>query len=195
MNSEPNLAPSETTLTASGIARLANVGRAAVSNWRRRYADFPAPVGGTPTSPSFDAREVEQWLRRHGRLHRAGTEEWAWRHIESYQPAAQISDVLGIAGAFLLTRADRTETAGTGLPTPRQLTTRLRALDPDLAATVDALLPKQWNQQLTTLLRTLDQLSTRAGPGGRLRVPTRPVRHLGPVHCPASPAPRTPSPR
>ena len=160
MNSEPNLAPSETTLTASGIARLANVGRAAVSNWRRRYADFPTPVGGTPTSPSFDAREVEQWLRRHGRLHRVGTEEWAWRHIESYQPAAQINDVLGIAGAFLLTRADRTETAGTGLPTPRQLTTRLRALDPDLAATVDALLPKQWNQQLTTLLRTLDQLST-----------------------------------
>src|SRR5438046_761868 len=45
----------DATLTASGIARLANVGRAAVSNWRRRHADFPTPVGGTPTSPLFDA--------------------------------------------------------------------------------------------------------------------------------------------
>lgn len=29
-----------TEVTAAGIARLAGVGRAAVSNWRRRYADF-----------------------------------------------------------------------------------------------------------------------------------------------------------
>ncbi|MFC0530329.1 HsdM family class I SAM-dependent methyltransferase [Phytohabitans kaempferiae] len=163
MTRESGLAPSETTLTASGIARLANVGRAAVSNWRRRYADFPTPVGGTPTSPSFDAQEVEHWLRRHGRLHRAGTEQWAWRHIESYQPAAQISDVLGIAGAFLLVRADQTTSANAGLPTPKQLATRLRALDPGLAAMVAALLPKQWTSQLTTLLHTLDQLRAEQG--------------------------------
>ncbi|ROT31163.1 N-6 DNA methylase [Micromonospora sp. HM5-17] len=164
MSDEPSLAPSETTLTASGIARLANVGRAAVSNWRRRYADFPTPVGGTPTSPTFDAREVEQWLRRHGRLHQIGTEQWAWRHIESYQPASQISDVLGIAGAFLLVRAEQPEAAGAGLPSPRQLTTRLHALDPGLAAMVDALVPKQWTTQLGTLLRTLDQLRSEQDP-------------------------------
>jgi hypothetical protein len=160
---EPGIALSETTLTASGIARLANVGRAAVSNWRRRYTDFPTPVGGTPTSPSFDAREVEDWLRRHGRLHQADTEQSAWRHIESYQPAAQISDVLGIAGAFLLIRADQNGSANAGLPTPRQLTARLRALDPDLAAMVAAVLPKQWTSQLTTLLHTLDQLRAEQG--------------------------------
>ncbi|MEJ3745573.1 N-6 DNA methylase [Actinomycetes bacterium KLBMP 9797] len=160
---ESNLAPSETTLTASGIARLANVGRAAVSNWRRRYADFPTPVGGTPTSPSFDAREVEQWLRHHGRLHQASTEQWAWRHIESYQPAAQINDVLGIAGAFLLVRADQSTSDDTDLPTPRQLTTRLRALDSELTATVAAVLPRQWPSQLTALLQTLDQLRAEQG--------------------------------
>lgn len=163
MTRESGPTPSETTLTASGIARLANVGRAAVSNWRRRYADFPTPVGGTPASPSFDAQEVEHWLRRYGRLHQAGTEHWAWRHIESYQPAAQISDVLGIAGAFLLVRADQTASADTALPTPRQLTTRLRVLDPGLATMVAALLPKQWTSQLTTLLQTLDQLRAEQG--------------------------------
>ena len=102
MTYESNAAPSAATVTASGIAQLAKVGRAAVSNWRRRYADFPTPVGGTPTSPTFDATEIEQWLRRHGRLHQADTAQRAWRHIETYQPAAQISDVLGIAGAYLL---------------------------------------------------------------------------------------------
>lgn len=164
MTTEPSLVPNETTLTASGIARLANVGRAAVSNWRRRYADFPTPVGGTPASPSFDAREVESWLRRHGRLHRASTDEWAWRHIESYQPAAHISDVLGIAGALLLVRASQTQATDADLPTPRQLVTRLRALDRALATMVDPLLPKQWTAQLDTLLRVVDQLGTEQGP-------------------------------
>ena len=157
------MAPSEATLTASGIARLANVGRAAVSNWRRRYADFPTPVGGTPTSPSFDAREVEQWLHDHGRLHQAGTEQWAWRHIESYQPAAQISDVLSIAGAHLLVRGDDAEAAGGDLPTPKQLVAHLGTLDPQLAELVGNLLPEQWTAQLTTLLRTVDQLGAEQG--------------------------------
>ena len=48
-----------TEVTAAGIARLAGVGRAAVSNWRRRHADFPKPVGGTETSPSFALSDVE----------------------------------------------------------------------------------------------------------------------------------------
>lgn len=158
------MAPSDATLTASGIARLANVGRAAVSNWRRRYADFPTPVGGTPTSPSFDARAVEQWLHQHGRLHQAGTEQWAWRHIESYQPAAQISDALNITGAYLLVRSEQTEPTGDSLLTPRQLVTHLRTLDPGLADMVGELLPKQWTPQLATLLRTANQLSSEQDP-------------------------------
>ncbi|SCL36972.1 N-6 DNA Methylase [Micromonospora pallida] len=158
------MAPNEATLTASGIARLADVGRAAVSNWRRRYADFPTPVGGTPTSPSFDAREVEDWLRRHGRLHHAGADQWAWRHIESYQPTTQISDVLGIAGALLLVRADQPTTLDAGLPTPQQLVSHLRALEPDLARLIGDLLPGEWTAQLTTLLRTVDQLGAEQGP-------------------------------
>ncbi|GLY21609.1 hypothetical protein [Micromonospora sp. NBRC 101691] len=129
MGIEPSRTPSEATLTSSDIARLANVSRAAVSNWRRRYADFPASVGGTPTSPAFDARDVDQWLHHHSRMQHVDTARQAWRHIESYRPAAQISDVLGIAGAFLLVRADRADLPTEGLPTPDQLISHLYTLD------------------------------------------------------------------
>ncbi|WP_229403578.1 HsdM family class I SAM-dependent methyltransferase [Micromonospora okii] len=156
-------ASSEATLTASGIARLADVGRAAVSNWRRRYADFPAPVGGTPASPLFDAGEVEAWLRRHGRLHQAGTAHWAWRLIESYQPATQISDVLSVAGALLLVRAAQAEPEGDSLPTPKQLVDHLRALNPALAKLIGDVLPQQWTPQLATLLQTVDQFGSEQG--------------------------------
>lgn len=56
-------------VTAAEIARLAGVTRAAVSNWRRRRSDFPAPVGGTSASPLFSLAEVRQWLegQREGR--------------------------------------------------------------------------------------------------------------------------------
>jgi len=54
-------------VTAADIARIAGVGRAAVSNWRRRHADFPRPVGGPPTSPTFSLDEVQKWLRANRR--------------------------------------------------------------------------------------------------------------------------------
>ncbi|WP_328853231.1 N-6 DNA methylase [Micromonospora globbae] len=163
MTAEPSITAGKATLTASGIAELANVGRAAVSNWRRRHADFPAPVGGTPTSPFFDAHEVEQWLRRHGKLHQPAIDQWAWRHIESYQPSAQITEALGIAGAYLLVRSQHSRKADP-LLTPKQLVARLRALDSGLAELVGDMLPKQWTPQLTTLLRTIDQLSEEQEP-------------------------------
>ncbi|GAA5199584.1 hypothetical protein GCM10023322_75520 [Rugosimonospora acidiphila] len=54
-------------VTAADIARIAGVGRAAVSNWRRRHPDFPAPVGGPSNSPTFSLSEVEAWLQANGR--------------------------------------------------------------------------------------------------------------------------------
>ncbi len=60
-------------LTAAAIARLAGVGRAAVSNWRRRYPDFPRPVGGSPTSPTFSRATVEAWLAATGKADQLAT--------------------------------------------------------------------------------------------------------------------------
>jgi transposase-like protein len=45
-------------VSAADISRMAGVTRATVSNWRRRHADFPAPSGGTDTSPSYDLAAV-----------------------------------------------------------------------------------------------------------------------------------------
>ena len=54
-------------VNAAEISRLAGVGRAAVSNWRARYDDFPTPVGGSPSSPLYDLAEIEAWLATRGR--------------------------------------------------------------------------------------------------------------------------------
>ncbi|MEV5953598.1 N-6 DNA methylase [Streptomyces sp. NPDC051987] len=77
-----------TEVTAAGIARLAGVGRAAVSNWRRRHADFPKPVGGTETSPSFALAEVESWLRDQGKLAEVPLRERVWQHLVGHPDGA-----------------------------------------------------------------------------------------------------------
>jgi hypothetical protein len=60
-------------ITAAAIARLAGVVPAAVSNWRRRYPDFPKAVGGSPTSPTFYRAEVEAWLKATGKSDQLAT--------------------------------------------------------------------------------------------------------------------------
>src|SRR3954447_27018146 len=65
---EVPMAPQSEQLTAAEISRLAGVTRATVSNWRRRHPDFPAPVGGTDTSPTYDLDAVRAWLSARGQL-------------------------------------------------------------------------------------------------------------------------------
>jgi N-6 DNA Methylase len=60
-------------ITAAAIARLAGVGRAAVSNWRKRYTGFPLPIGGSPASPTFSRSEVETWLKVTGKADQLAT--------------------------------------------------------------------------------------------------------------------------
>ena len=43
-------------MTAAAIARLAGVGRAAVSNWRKRHPDFPQPIRRVAEQPDLPAR-------------------------------------------------------------------------------------------------------------------------------------------
>ncbi len=71
------------TVNAGDIARLAEVGRAAVSNWRRRFEDFPAPVGGTASSPLYLLRDVEAWLRRNGKPFRVSPAERLWTQLRT----------------------------------------------------------------------------------------------------------------
>jgi hypothetical protein len=94
------MAEQQAEVTAGGIARLAGVGRAAVSNWRRRHEDFPQPVGGTTTSPAFALGDVESWLRKHGKLAEVPARERAWQLLES-DPAGP-AEALVRAGDRLL---------------------------------------------------------------------------------------------
>ncbi|MEU6507291.1 N-6 DNA methylase [Streptomyces sp. NPDC046942] len=90
-----------TEVTAAGIARLAGVGRAAVSNWRRRHADFPKPVGGTETSPSFALAEVEAWLRKQGKLAEVPLRERVWQQLVGH-PEGALTALVHTGCALLL---------------------------------------------------------------------------------------------
>ncbi|WP_406143862.1 N-6 DNA methylase [Streptomyces anulatus] len=92
-----------TEVTAAGIARLAGVGRAAVSNWRRRHADFPRPVGGTAASPSFALADVEQWLRDQGKLAEVPLRERVWQEVAGH-PAGAAQALVHTGCALLLVR-------------------------------------------------------------------------------------------
>lgn len=100
----------DTTVSTGDIARLGRVGRAAVSNWRRRHDDFPAPVSGTVASPRFALSDVEEWLRRNGKPYRLSVVDRAWQRLQSGEPGGadlQLTARLAAAGAFLLARHDR----------------------------------------------------------------------------------------
>ena len=104
-------------MTAAAIARHAGVGRAAVSNWRRRYPEFPRPVGGSLTSPTFDRAEIEAWLKVTGKadqLATAGQTDTGTQRISEPERSVtdlQPGDLLARSMAALLPR----ETAA-GLP-------------------------------------------------------------------------------
>ena len=123
-------------MTAAEIARLAGVGRAAVSHWRKRYHDFPSQVGGTATSPRFDLAEVEEWLRRQGRLEPRSTEDRLWWALAAAgdDPVA----TLGALGEVLL--RDRNGARGrrtanrTDSPRLARLVRDARAVAADLGA-------------------------------------------------------------
>ncbi len=89
-------------VTPADIARLAGVGRAAVSNWRRRYPDFPEPVSGTASSPRFSLVEVEQWLRRQGKLAELPPEELVWQQIRARWSDHDLPAATARAGELLL---------------------------------------------------------------------------------------------
>ncbi|GAA1216607.1 N-6 DNA methylase [Prauserella alba] len=71
----------EAWVTAAEIARLANVGRAAVSNWRKRHADFPEPVAGARGAPTFRLDEVQRWLRAQGKPIGPSPADVVWRAL------------------------------------------------------------------------------------------------------------------
>ncbi|RRR99263.1 N-6 DNA methylase [Glycomyces terrestris] len=110
------------TITLTDLARLAAVGRNAVSNWRRREPDFPAPVDDSARRPRFSLSALETWAESHGRsLHVTGADR-LWFRLSGAHPTAEAA-LEAVAAAF------DGEPRGPLAPAP----------DPDLVAEVRAL--------------------------------------------------------
>ncbi|MFC9407213.1 class I SAM-dependent DNA methyltransferase [[Kitasatospora] papulosa] len=90
-------------VTGSEIARLAGVTRAAVSNWRRRYDDFPAQAGGAANSPLYALAEVQAWLDRQRKGQEVSPEVELWQAMRAAfgeQMVAGLAEVAAmLAGA------------------------------------------------------------------------------------------------
>ncbi|HUZ55882.1 MAG TPA: N-6 DNA methylase [Streptosporangiaceae bacterium] len=166
---------SPATVTASGIASLAGVGRAAVSNWRRRYSDFPQPMGGTATSPSFDLRSVENWLQEQGKVPEIPAEERTWRRIEAFGMPEHAGDAMSLTGAFLLAEASRHPEASiareaghgaepiTGLLPARDLAARVDRWGEYARNLLVQMIPREWSAQQEELLGFARELARRRG--------------------------------
>lgn len=88
------------TVAAADIARLAGVGRAAVSNWRRRFPDFPSPVAGTAASPLFRLADVERWLAEHGRAVEVSSLDRLWQRLRTDVDDVVLGERIAHLGAF-----------------------------------------------------------------------------------------------
>src|SRR5690349_11195141 len=88
-------------ITAADVARLAGVGRAAVGNWRRRYDDFPRPVGGSDSQPGFRLDEVRSWLQATGRLGSHSLVELAWQALETSTAGGSMAGTVAAVATYL----------------------------------------------------------------------------------------------
>ncbi|KUO06168.1 N-6 DNA methylase [Streptomyces caeruleatus] len=110
-------------MTAAEISRIAGVTRATVSNWRRRHEDFPAPTGGTESSPLYDLEAVRAWLASRG-------------HESAATPAEELRTTLRLHGQGGGSRSEHSlllvlSAAGRS---PEELTTATRLPDAELVA-------------------------------------------------------------
>jgi hypothetical protein len=164
------LVTNDATVTAADIARLAGVGRAAVSNWRRRHDDFPRPVGGTAVSPAFSLAEVEGWLRGQGKLTGSPVRERVWQTLrQTVAGDADLAGVLAFAGTFLLyLNGDPAGWRGLAGRPDKDLAAGLPGALRDAAALVPGLgdaagLPRRLSGDQVAVVRTLAELADELG--------------------------------
>ncbi|MEV4427728.1 N-6 DNA methylase [Streptomyces sp. NPDC049602] len=100
-------------VTLAEIARLAGVGRAAVSNWRRRHPSFPERIAGTDVNPQFSMTDIENWLRDNKKLKKSAEREWLWPRFEALGGRDETGAVVARVGRLL---SGREEEEGQELP-------------------------------------------------------------------------------
>ncbi|MEU8628514.1 N-6 DNA methylase [Streptomyces sp. NPDC048669] len=88
---------SEPLITGAEIARLAGVTRAAVSNWRRRYSDFPAPADGGGSTPLFSLAEVRSWLAKQQKGNDQSDDVRLWQALRGAFGDDIVAGIAGVA--------------------------------------------------------------------------------------------------
>ncbi|MGK4907230.1 HsdM family class I SAM-dependent methyltransferase [Streptomyces sp. PHES57] len=106
-------------VTGSEIARMAGVTRAAVSNWRRRYNDFPVPAGGAGNSPLYALADVQEWLGKQRKGQEVSPEVEMWQALRAAYGEQLIAGLADVAGVLAGEKEQRL---------PKDVATRLRAL-------------------------------------------------------------------
>ena len=94
----------ESVLTAEEIARVAGVARGTVSNWRRRHAEFPAPVR-TGRGLVFNRAEVEAWLAGAG-LWELAPNARLWREVNHAARGTSLGKVVAAVAKTVTAHAD-----------------------------------------------------------------------------------------
>ncbi|MFI6124901.1 N-6 DNA methylase [Streptomyces sp. NPDC051064] len=113
-------------VTAAEISRIAGVTRATVSNWRRRHDDFPAPSGGTDSSPLYDLMDVRKWLGARG-------------HASTADPAEELRTTLRLhPGGGGMTGTLLPLVLATARRTPEERTALAGLSDAELVARADS---------------------------------------------------------
>ena len=180
--------PSTSTVASADIARLAGVGRAAVSNWRRRFADFPAPVGGTAASPLYRLADIEGWLRTHGRAAEITPLERVWQDLRSHVDDLGLTAAVGCLGGLvvLLTRNPQEWTrlnATTDSEFPGVLSEALSSIAPELPTVA----PASIDPVLITVLRRVGAIGAEGDPRAVLRFLIGRFREATARRVPATP--------
>lgn len=98
---EQGFSSGQALLGASDIARLTGVKRPAVSNWRRRFNDFPEPVAGATSQPLFSLEEVRDWCRTHGKPFEADEADLLWQRVRAQIPDLRRAEFLAYLGQIL----------------------------------------------------------------------------------------------
>lgn len=141
-------------VTAAEVSRIAGVTRATVSNWRRRHADFPAPAGGTESSPLYDLRAVRAWLEARGHVSAASpTEEL--RTVLRLHPEGGAAATRALPLVLAAARSDKYSLASWSELADAELATHAAKAVAELAELVPGAGSVRYRRQDADLLRAL----------------------------------------
>jgi len=161
------------TLTVGEIANLGRVQPSAVSNWRKRHADFPLPALSSAGADVFDYDSVLVWLTAHGKLHQTqqhDIEQELWFITERIRGFVPIGDaaLVTLQAIHLRQLADTTSPESAAVPhfweglqefaslgdAWRQTVKTISSLNPQLAALLE-LPPNLPDEAIRDLLFTV----------------------------------------